>query len=203
MAGSKTLHVPGLEGCAAELVLGHVGQRPGWIFFLLRAPFGQYGPVAAFELYLYTAVDSRPGPGGSRTTASCQPEAGRYRFATASAQRPGWICQMAFKRMERQFFPNHLERTRYQMERKKSFLHGDMLHKLSAANHASLFAGSFSVPVSLGSWLGVPWRASALAGVCCLVLCSLIKMNLKSHCFTCKTGSAEIHSRFLSSSLID
>ena len=25
------------------------------------------------ELYLYTAVDSRPGPGGSRTTASCQP----------------------------------------------------------------------------------------------------------------------------------
>ena len=25
-----------------------------------------------FELYLYTAVDSRPGPGGSRTTASCQ-----------------------------------------------------------------------------------------------------------------------------------
>ena len=41
-------------------------------FFLLRAPFGQYGPVAAFELYLYTAVDSRPGPGGSRTTASCQ-----------------------------------------------------------------------------------------------------------------------------------
>ena len=41
--------------------------------FLLRAPFGQYGPVAAFELYLYTAVDSRPGPGGSRTTASCQP----------------------------------------------------------------------------------------------------------------------------------
>ena len=24
------------------------------------------------ELYLYTAVDSRPGPGGSRTTASCQ-----------------------------------------------------------------------------------------------------------------------------------
>ena len=43
------------------------------MFFLLRAPFGQYGPVAAFELYLYTAVDSRPGPGGSRTTASCQP----------------------------------------------------------------------------------------------------------------------------------
>ena len=42
-------------------------------FFLLRAPFGQYGPVAAFEFYLYTAVDSRPGPGGSRTTASCQP----------------------------------------------------------------------------------------------------------------------------------
>ena len=42
-------------------------------FFLLRAPFGQYGPVAAFELYLYTAVDSRPGPGGSRTTAICQP----------------------------------------------------------------------------------------------------------------------------------
>ena len=42
------------------------------LFFLLRAPFGQYGPVAAFELYLYTAVDSRPGPGGSRTTASCQ-----------------------------------------------------------------------------------------------------------------------------------
>ena len=46
---------------------------PGRFFFLLRAPFGQYGPVAAFELYLYTAVDSRPGPGGSRTTASCQP----------------------------------------------------------------------------------------------------------------------------------
>ena len=42
-------------------------------FFFLQAPFGQYGPVAAFELYLYTAVDSRPGPGGSRTTASCQP----------------------------------------------------------------------------------------------------------------------------------
>ena len=41
--------------------------------FLLRAPFGQYGPVAAFELYLYTVVGSRPGPGGSRTTASCQP----------------------------------------------------------------------------------------------------------------------------------
>ena len=37
------------------------------LFFFLRAPFGQYGPVAAFELYLYTAVDSRPGPGGSRT----------------------------------------------------------------------------------------------------------------------------------------
>ena len=44
-----------------------------FFFFLLRAPFGQYGPVAAFELYLYTAVGSRPGPGRSRTTASCQP----------------------------------------------------------------------------------------------------------------------------------
>ena len=51
----------------------HLKSRCKTIFFLLRAPFGQYGPVAAFELYLYTAVDSRPGPGGSRTTASCQP----------------------------------------------------------------------------------------------------------------------------------
>ena len=41
-------------------------HQPMMNFFLLRAPFGQYGPVAAFELYLYTAVDSRPGPGGSR-----------------------------------------------------------------------------------------------------------------------------------------
>ena len=50
------------------------GLGSSWVaLFLLRAPFGQYGPVAAFELYLYTAVDSRPGPGGSRTTASCQP----------------------------------------------------------------------------------------------------------------------------------
>ena len=48
-------------------------RQTGPGLFLLRAPFGQYGPVAAFELYLYTAVDSRPGPGGSRTTASCQP----------------------------------------------------------------------------------------------------------------------------------
>ena len=45
--------------------------------FLLRAPFGQYGPVAA----LYSALvcvprhDSRPGPGGSRTAASCQRQA--------------------------------------------------------------------------------------------------------------------------------
>ena len=51
----------------------HLEECTTRYFFLLRAPFGQYGPVAAFELYLYTAVDSRPGPGGSRTTASCQP----------------------------------------------------------------------------------------------------------------------------------
>ena len=53
----------------------------------MRAPFGQYGPVAAFELYLYTAVDSRPGPGGSRTTLSVLRPLGhgRHRFATASA----------------------------------------------------------------------------------------------------------------------
>ena len=31
------------------------------------------------ELYLYTAVDSRPGPGGSRTTASCQARYGSSR----------------------------------------------------------------------------------------------------------------------------
>ena len=48
----------------------YFGEQNFKTFFLLRAPFGQYGPVAAFELYLYTAVDSRPGPGGSRTTAT-------------------------------------------------------------------------------------------------------------------------------------
>ena len=52
---------------------GDANTRGHCQFFLLRAPFGQYGPVAAVELYLYTAVGSRPGPGGSRTTASCQP----------------------------------------------------------------------------------------------------------------------------------
>ena len=56
----------------------------------LSASMAMWYPVAAFELYLYTAVDSRPGPGGSRTTASCQASLrplghGRYRFATASA----------------------------------------------------------------------------------------------------------------------
>ena len=65
--------------------------------FLLQAPFGQYGPVAAFELYLYTAVDSRPGPEGSRTSklSALRPSGhGRYRFATASAKRvPSYSSQ--------------------------------------------------------------------------------------------------------------
>ena len=76
----------GIEGavqrthrCAISLFSMLVAERPMILFFWLRAPFGQYGPVAAFELYLYTAVNSRPGPGGSRTTASCQPEARRPR----------------------------------------------------------------------------------------------------------------------------
>ena len=48
--------------------------------FFARAPFGPGGLVAeCIEPYLYSAVDSRPGPGGSRTTASCQPEARRPR----------------------------------------------------------------------------------------------------------------------------
>ena len=42
---------------------------------ILRAPFGQYGPVAAFELYLYTAVDSRPGPGGVEPRQAVSPKA--------------------------------------------------------------------------------------------------------------------------------
>ena len=47
--------------------------------FFARAPFGPGGLVAeCIEPYLYSAVDSRPGPGGSRTTASCQPEARRF-----------------------------------------------------------------------------------------------------------------------------
>ena len=64
-----------LEFFAAGPCAAILERYPGiqMYVFLLRAPFGQYGPVAAFELYLYTAVDSRPGPGGSRTTASCQP----------------------------------------------------------------------------------------------------------------------------------
>ena len=48
--------------------------------FFARAPFGPGGLVAeCIEPYLYSAVDSRPGPGGSRATASCQPEARRPR----------------------------------------------------------------------------------------------------------------------------
>ena len=47
--------------------------------FLLRAPFGQYGPVAAlyWALVCVPRHDSRPGPGGSRTAASCQRQAWR------------------------------------------------------------------------------------------------------------------------------
>ena len=70
-------------------VLLHFLQRR-FCFFLARAPFGPGGLVAeCIEPYLYSAVDSRPGPGGSRTTASCPRPGGqgRYRFATASVQR--------------------------------------------------------------------------------------------------------------------
>ena len=43
-------------------------------FFFVASAFRPVWPGRCiFELYLYTAVDSRPGPGGSRTTASCQP----------------------------------------------------------------------------------------------------------------------------------
>ena len=49
-------------------------------FFFAQAPFGPGGLVAeCIEPYLYSAVDLRPGPGRSRTTASCQPEARRPR----------------------------------------------------------------------------------------------------------------------------
>ena len=47
--------------------------------FFLRAPFGQYGPVAAlyWALVCVPRHDSHPGPGGSRTAASCQRQARR------------------------------------------------------------------------------------------------------------------------------
>ena len=47
--------------------------------FLLRAPFGQYGPVAALHWALVCVArhDSRPGLGGSRSAASCQRQARR------------------------------------------------------------------------------------------------------------------------------
>ena len=66
-----------------------------WIHFIamvvfVRAPFGACPLVAAFERYLYTAVDARPGPGGSRTTASCQPEAQRPRTIPLRYS-VGWI----------------------------------------------------------------------------------------------------------------
>ena len=43
--------------------------------FLCERHLGHVPWSLRFELYLFTAVDSRPGPGGSRTTASCQPKA--------------------------------------------------------------------------------------------------------------------------------
>ena len=60
----------GAESCGEDSIASFPGvfllveKKKGLGPFFLRAPFGQYGPVAAFELYLYTAVDSRPGPGG-------------------------------------------------------------------------------------------------------------------------------------------
>ena len=43
------------------------------IFFCCERLSASMARSLRLELYLYTAVDSRPGPGGSRTTASCQP----------------------------------------------------------------------------------------------------------------------------------
>ena len=42
-----------------------------WLFFCCERLSASMARSLHFELYLYTAVDSRPGPGGSRTTASC------------------------------------------------------------------------------------------------------------------------------------
>ena len=64
------------------------------IFFLLRAPFGQYGPVAAFELYLYTAVDSRSGPldqGGVEPRQAVSPKALRP-WTIPLRYSVGWQC---------------------------------------------------------------------------------------------------------------
>ena len=61
-------------------ITGQDTVLPMSLVFFARAPFGPGGLVAeCIEPYLYSAVDSRPGPGGSRTTASCQPEARRPR----------------------------------------------------------------------------------------------------------------------------
>ena len=59
---------------------GDAGRKA---FFLSRASFGQYGPVAAFELYLYPqstrALDQGESNHGKLSAR------GRHRFATASA----------------------------------------------------------------------------------------------------------------------
>ena len=60
------------------------------MIFLLRAPFGQYGPVAAlyWALVCVPRHDSRPGPGGvePRLAVSVRPEGHRqYRYTTAPA----------------------------------------------------------------------------------------------------------------------
>ena len=55
----------------------HVLASEAWqileTFFFCERLSASMARSLRFELYLYTAVDSRPGPGGSRTTASCQP----------------------------------------------------------------------------------------------------------------------------------
>ena len=60
--GSYTRPVIGLVRCVCKDEHGQSG-RSSPIFLFLRAPFGQYGPVAALSLSLCTTSDSRPGPG--------------------------------------------------------------------------------------------------------------------------------------------
>ena len=70
----------GFPALFSQLALAGDGA-PYIALFFARALFGPGGLVAeCIEPYLYSAVDSRPGPGGSRTTASCQPEARRSRM---------------------------------------------------------------------------------------------------------------------------
>ena len=78
----------GLVGSCPKVLLRPRNPADSGGFFFCASAIGACLLVAAFELYLYTAVDSRPGPGGVEPRQAVSPKPGgqgRYRFATASA----------------------------------------------------------------------------------------------------------------------